>query len=128
MDTIDIRYGPLDVIGALQGVGEEEISVLEIFRSEVFSHFSAEKWEYAVKTMAFFESLSQTDKDRMIFRGPEDAKKIPVVPVSYHFKNQSYQFETFKRRLSSFFEGYPHLDDCDKAVCLRQCLEGRVAE
>ena len=128
MDTIDIRYGPLDVIGALQGFGEEEISELEFFRSQAFSDLSAEKWENMINTMAFFESLSQTDKDRMIFRGPDDTKKIPVVPVSYHFKNQSYQFETFKRRLSSFFEGYPHLDDCDKAVCLRQCLEGRVAE
>ena len=128
MDTIDIRYGPLDIIEALPGMGEVGMAVVELYRSEEFSILGAEVWESMVKSSVFFESLSRVDKDRMIFRGPDDTKKIPVVPVSYHFKNQSYQFETFKRRLSSFFEGYPHLDDCDKAVCLRQCLEGRVAE
>ena len=128
MDTIDIRYGPLDIIEALPGMGEVGMAVVELYRSEEFSILGAEVWESMVKSSVFFESLSQVDKDRMIFRGPDDTKKIPVVPVSYYFKNQSYQFETFKKRLSSFFEGYPHLGDSEKVVCLRQCLEGRVAE
>ena len=143
MDTIDLRYGPLDVIRALQGIGEEEISDLEFFRSEAFSDIGAQTWENMVNTMTFFGSFSQTDRDRMIFKGPEWAgkafggvsvgersggsKKVPNVPVSLHFKN-ARSFEGFKERLSSFFEGYPHLDDSEKAVCLRQCLGGRVAE
>ena len=107
MDTIDIRYGPLDIIEALPGMGEAGMAVVELYRSEEFSILGAEVWESMVKSSVFFESLSQVDKDRMIFKRPDDTKKIPVVPVSYHFKNQSYQFENFQETFFVIFRGVP---------------------